>query len=88
MSGLAPPKQVLAEARALARLTHPNMLTVYETGVHDGVPFIVSELVRGGSRRAWIAAEPRSLQQVGFFPTVEVDLDAWAERLRGSSPTR
>jgi RNA polymerase sigma factor (sigma-70 family) len=30
----------------------------------------------------------RSGPDRGFFPTEEVDLDAWAERLRESSPTR
>jgi hypothetical protein len=39
------------EARAAGQLNHPNVLTVYEFGVHKGAPFIVSELVEGEPRR-------------------------------------
>jgi len=52
----------LAEARALARCSHPNLLPVYEVGSHDGVPFIVSELVEGGSLRGWLET-PRAPDQ-------------------------
>jgi eukaryotic-like serine/threonine-protein kinase len=37
----------LREARDSARLRHPNAVTVFDTGEHDGRPFIVMELVRG-----------------------------------------
>jgi serine/threonine protein kinase len=36
------------EARAVARLTHPNVVTVFDLGYHtDGAPYIVMELLRG-----------------------------------------
>jgi serine/threonine protein kinase len=35
------------EARAAGTLNHPNIVAVYDTGVHDGQPYIVSELVDG-----------------------------------------
>jgi hypothetical protein len=37
------------EARAAARLNHPNVVTVHEIDEQDGVSYIVMELVRGGS---------------------------------------
>jgi Tol biopolymer transport system component len=40
------------EARAAGQLNHPNILAVYDVGVHDGAPFIVSELLQGQSLRA------------------------------------
>jgi len=36
-----------SEARAAAVLDHPNILTVHDVGVHDGAPYIVSELLEG-----------------------------------------
>jgi serine/threonine protein kinase/formylglycine-generating enzyme required for sulfatase activity len=37
----------LTEARALARLHHPNIVAVYRTGEYLGQPYLVSEYVRG-----------------------------------------
>jgi eukaryotic-like serine/threonine-protein kinase len=39
------------EARAVATLNHPNILAVFDTGQHDGSPFLVSELLEGESLR-------------------------------------
>ena len=39
------------EARAAGVLNHPNLLTVFELGTHDGAPFIVSELLLGWTLR-------------------------------------
>lgn len=40
------------EARTVALLNHPNIVTVYDVGAHDGAPFIVSELLQGDTLRA------------------------------------
>jgi serine/threonine protein kinase len=39
----------LREARLAGRLSHPNVVRVYDAGDADGRPFIVMECVRGGS---------------------------------------
>ncbi len=44
------------EARALAQLSHPNVVGVYEVGEHEGHPFIAMELVEGQSLAERIAA--------------------------------
>ena len=44
------------EAVAAARLSHPNVVAVYDTGLDDGVAFIVMELVRGETLRELLAA--------------------------------
>jgi eukaryotic-like serine/threonine-protein kinase len=39
------------EARAASALNHPNLLAVFDVGSHDGVPFVVSELLEGAALR-------------------------------------
>lgn len=40
-------QRLLSEARAAARLRHPNIVAVFEAGTHEGQVFIASELVAG-----------------------------------------
>ncbi len=39
--------RLLMEARAMARLNHPNIVAVYDAGEDNGISYIVMELVRG-----------------------------------------
>ena len=43
------------EAKAAGALNHPNIVAVYDTGQHDGAPYIVSELLQGETLRDRIA---------------------------------
>ncbi len=40
------------EARAVGALNHPNLLAVFDTGRHEGAPFVVFELLEGETLRA------------------------------------
>ena len=44
-------KRFEREARATAALSHPNVLAVHDTGTHDGIPYLVEELLEGESLR-------------------------------------
>ena len=46
------------EARAAGILNHPNLLTVHELGVHEGLPFIATELLEGKSLRELLDSGP------------------------------
>ena len=40
------------EARAASALNHPNILTVYDVGTHEGAPYLITELLEGETLRA------------------------------------
>jgi hypothetical protein len=40
------------EAQSAGALNHPNILAIHDIGTHEGVPYIVSELLEGESLRA------------------------------------
>ncbi len=48
------------EAVAMARLAHPNVVTVFEVGDHEGHPFVAMEYIEGDTLRAWSAAGART----------------------------
>lgn len=47
--------EIQAEARMLARLVHPNVLTVFDMGVRDEQLWLAMELVREGNLRDWVS---------------------------------
>ncbi len=57
-----------AEARAAARLAHPNVVAVYDVGEEDGVPFIVMERLPGPGLEREMATgpiDPARVREVG-----------------------
>ncbi|MBV8051435.1 MAG: protein kinase [Acidobacteriaceae bacterium] len=44
-------RQFYQEAEAAAALNHPNILSIYQIGEQDGVPYIVTELLQGKTLR-------------------------------------
>jgi eukaryotic-like serine/threonine-protein kinase len=43
------------EAKAAGALNHPNLLTVYDVGRHEGTPYLVAELLEGATLRTRLA---------------------------------
>ena len=61
------------EARLVAKLSHPNVVTVFEIDVFEDRLFIAMEYVDGRSVAEWLKAEPRAVRDV-----VRVFLEAGA----------
>ena len=47
-------KKFETEAQAVARLSHPNIVNVYDVGIEDGINYIVMELARGITLKEYI----------------------------------
>ena len=55
--------QLVREAQAMARLQHPNVVTVHDVGVVDGRVFVSMERIEGETLRAWLK-RPRPWREV------------------------
>ena len=58
------PERLRREAQAIARLSHANVIPVYEVGEHEGQLFVAMEFVRGKTLRAWLGGEARPWSEV------------------------
>ena len=57
--GLEAKDRLLREARAMARLAHPNVVTVHEVGTANGRDYVAMELIQGETLADWLRAETR-----------------------------
>ena len=59
---------LLHEARAAARLHHPNVVSVFEIGRAGDRLFVAMEYVEGRTIRGWLREQPRSVEAIlGVF---------------------
>jgi serine/threonine protein kinase/tetratricopeptide (TPR) repeat protein len=52
------------EARALAKLSHPNVVAVYDVGTHDQALYLAMEYVEGQTLTHWLRAAPHRASEI------------------------
>ncbi|MGO9712708.1 MAG: protein kinase domain-containing protein, partial [Polyangiaceae bacterium] len=71
-------ERFLHEARAMARVSHPNVLPIYAFGEHEGAPYFVTQLVHGKTVDDWLERRPP-----GMAPDLESALEILEQTCRG-----
>src|SRR3954463_8768112 len=69
-AGSAELSRFQAEAEAVARVQHPNIVQIYEVGEHLGRPYLALELVDGTSLQKAIANTPQPFRPAAHLVEV------------------
>ncbi|WP_434417465.1 protein kinase domain-containing protein [Nannocystis pusilla] len=56
--------RLLREAQAMARMSHPNIVTVLEVGESAGTVYVAMEFVKGKSLETWCEQQPRTWREI------------------------
>src|SRR5262245_58070378 len=57
-------RHLVHEAKAMAQLSHPNVVSVYEIREHDDTTLIVMEYVDGVTLNTWLRQAPRAMEDI------------------------
>src|SRR5262249_14385572 len=56
--------RLLREAKAIAKVSHPNVVGIFDVGLHEGQVFMAMEYLSGGTLRDWMDAKQRPWREV------------------------
>jgi eukaryotic-like serine/threonine-protein kinase len=68
------------EARAMASITHPNVIDIYDVGIHGNAVFFAMELVEGTTFKRWLAQRPPWREVLRAFEAAGRGLQAAHDR--------
>jgi serine/threonine protein kinase/predicted ATPase len=77
-AGLESVEQFLGEARRVARLRHPGIVTVHDVGVQENEVYIVSDYIAGTSLRQWLDTQRPTWQEAARITAAMADALAHA----------
>ena len=63
-TGVDAAKRLQREARAMARLSHPNVVTVHEVGTASGRDYVAMELIEGESLAEWLRSNEHAPHEI------------------------
>jgi len=56
--------RLVHEARAIAAISHPNVVTVYDAGALDDRVYVAMEYLEGGTLTEWLTRQPRTARDI------------------------
>jgi len=65
-------KRFYSEAQSVARLSHPNIVSIYDVGEEDGKPYLVMEYVEGRSLKEVIREKKKLPYQEAVGIAIQV----------------
>ena len=68
-------QRTLREAQAIARLSHPNVVVVFDVGTFEEKVFIAMEFVEGNTAGFWAQSQARSWEET--LEVYRLDGDGW-----------
>jgi tetratricopeptide (TPR) repeat protein len=68
--------RLLREAKAIARLSHPNVVVVHDGGTYDERVFVAMEFIDGQTVAAWLGQRPRRAEILKVFAAAARGLSA------------
>lgn len=77
----------MTEARAMARVSHPNVVAIHALGEHHGTPYFVMELVEGSDLETWLHEQDRLPLSIPQAVSILSEIGAGVEAIHEAGAT-